>query len=98
MIDGNFCQSAHDPALVRSLVRCPAFQQVSEERTVGPSRRGSIRHGVQASALSLIVGHAFMVFLLPLLAPTQVCVAADSGYLAGVHGSVRASLTFLSLD
>ena len=64
MIDGNFTQeSAHDLALVLRAGALPASIKYLEERTVGPSLGAdSIRHGVQASILSLLVVMVFMVF------------------------------------
>src|SRR6266700_6635742 len=55
MIEGNFSQeSAHDLALVLRAGALPASIKYLEERTVGPSLGAdSIRHGVQASVLSL---------------------------------------------
>jgi preprotein translocase subunit SecD len=63
-IDGNFSQeSAHDLALVLRAGALPASIKYLEERTVGPSLGAdSIRHGVQASILSLLVVMMFMVF------------------------------------
>ena len=63
-IDGNFSQeSAHDLALVLRAGALPASIKYLEERTVGPSLGAdSIRHGVQASILSLLVVMVFMVF------------------------------------
>jgi preprotein translocase subunit SecD len=63
-IDGNFSQeSAHDLALVLRAGALPASIKYLEERTVGPSLGAdSIRHGVQASVLSLLVVMVFMVF------------------------------------
>jgi len=63
-IDGNFSQeSAHDLALVLRAGALPASIKYLEERTVGPSLGAdSIRHGVQASVLSLVVVMLFMVF------------------------------------
>ena len=63
MIEGSFGQeSAHDLALVLRAGALPASIKYLEERTVGPSLGAdSIRHGVQASALSLIVVMLFMV-------------------------------------
>src|SRR5579871_1327423 len=63
-IDGNFSQeSAHDLALVLRAGALPASIKYLEERTVGPSLGAdSIRHGVQASVLSLIVVMLFMLF------------------------------------
>jgi preprotein translocase subunit SecD len=63
-IDGNFSQeSAHDLALVLRAGALPASIKYLEERTVGPSLGAdSIRHGVQASILSLLVVMIFMVF------------------------------------
>ncbi len=62
-IDGNFSQEqAHDLALVLRAGALPASIKYLEERTVGPSLGAdSIRHGVQASILSLIVVMIFMV-------------------------------------
>jgi len=62
-ITGNFTQeSAHDLAQVLRSGALPASIKYLEERTVGPSLGAdSIRHGVQASALSLIVVMLFMV-------------------------------------
>jgi preprotein translocase subunit SecD len=63
-IDGNFSQeAAHDLALVLRAGALPASIKYLEERTVGPSLGAdSIRHGVQASVLSLLVVMIFMVF------------------------------------
>jgi len=63
-IDGNFSQdTAHDLALVLRAGALPASIKYLEERTVGPSLGAdSIRHGVQASVLSLLVVMIFMVF------------------------------------
>jgi len=63
MIEGNFSQeSAHDLALVLRAGALPASIKYLEERTVGPSLGAdSIRHGVQASILSLV---AVMLFML----------------------------------
>jgi preprotein translocase subunit SecD len=63
-IDGNFSQqTAHDLALVLRAGALPAPIKDLEERTVGPSLGAdSIRHGVQASILSLLVVMIFMVF------------------------------------
>jgi preprotein translocase subunit SecD len=63
-IDGNFSQeTAHDLALVLRAGALPASIKYLEERTVGPSLGAdSIRHGVQASVLSLLVVMVFMVF------------------------------------
>ena len=64
MIEGNFGQeSAHDLALVLRAGALPASVKYLEERTVGPSLGAdSIRHGVQASVLSLVVVMIFMLF------------------------------------
>ncbi len=64
MIEGNFSQeSAHDLSLVLSAGALPASIKYLEERTVGPSLGAdSIRHGVQASVLSLLVVMIFMLF------------------------------------
>ena len=63
MIEGNFSQeSAHDLALVLRAGALPASIKYLEERTVGPSLGAdSIRHGVQASLLSLAVVMLFML-------------------------------------
>jgi preprotein translocase subunit SecD len=63
MIEGNFSQeTAHDLALVLRAGALPASIKYLEERTVGPSLGAdSIRHGVQASFLSLIVVMLFML-------------------------------------
>jgi preprotein translocase subunit SecD len=63
-IDGNFSQeSAHELAQVLRAGALPASIKYLEERTVGPSLGAdSIRHGVQASILSLLVVMVFMVF------------------------------------
>jgi preprotein translocase subunit SecD len=63
-IDGNFSQdAAHNLALVLRAGALPASIKYLEERTVGPSLGAdSIRHGVQASILSLLVVMVFMVF------------------------------------
>jgi preprotein translocase subunit SecD len=63
LIEGNFSQdSAHDLALILRAGALPASIKYLEERTVGPSLGAdSIRHGVQASVLSLAVVMIFMV-------------------------------------
>lgn len=63
MIEGNFSQeSAHELALVLRAGALPASIKYLEERTVGPSLGAdSIRHGVQASILSLVVVMLFML-------------------------------------
>jgi preprotein translocase subunit SecD len=63
VIEGNFSQdSAHDLALVLRAGALPASIKYLEERTVGPSLGvDSIRHGVQASILSLLVVMIFML-------------------------------------
>jgi preprotein translocase subunit SecD len=63
MIEGNFSQeSAHDLALILRAGALPASIKYLEERTVGPSLGAdSIRHGVQASILSLVVVMLFML-------------------------------------
>jgi preprotein translocase subunit SecD len=62
-IEGSFTeQSSHDLALVLRAGALPASIKYLEERTVGPSLGAdSIRHGVQASILSLIVVMLFML-------------------------------------
>jgi preprotein translocase subunit SecD len=62
-ITGNFSQeSAHDLALTLRAGALPASIRYLEERTVGPSLGAdSIRHGVQASILSLVVVMLFML-------------------------------------
>jgi preprotein translocase subunit SecD len=62
-IDGNFSQeSAHELAEVLRAGALPASIRYLEERTVGPSLGAdSIRHGVQASIISLLVVMIFMV-------------------------------------
>src|SRR5499433_1124293 len=64
LIEGNFSQeTAHDLALVLRSGALPASIKYLEQRTVGPSLGAdSIRHGVQASILSLVVVMIFMVF------------------------------------
>src|SRR5213080_1323696 len=63
MIEGNFSQqSAHELAVVLRAGALPASIKYLEERTVGPSLGAdSIRHGVQASILSLLVVMFFML-------------------------------------
>jgi preprotein translocase subunit SecD len=63
LIEGNFSQErAHDLALVLRAGALPASIKYLEERTVGPSLGAdSIRHGVQASVLSLVVVMLFML-------------------------------------
>jgi protein-export membrane protein SecD len=63
MIEGSFSQqSAHELAVVLRAGALPASIKYLEERTVGPSLGAdSIRHGVQASALSLLVVMFFML-------------------------------------
>ena len=62
-ITGNFTQeTAHDEALTLRAGALPASIKYLEERTVGPSLGAdSIRHGVQASVLSLLVVMIFML-------------------------------------
>jgi len=62
-ITGNFSQeSAHDLALTLRAGALPASIKYLEQRTVGPSLGAdSIRHGVQASVLSLVVVMLFML-------------------------------------
>jgi protein-export membrane protein SecD len=64
LIEGAFSQSsAHDLALVLRAGALPASVKYLEERTVGASLGAdSIRHGVQASILSLLVVMIFMAF------------------------------------
>jgi preprotein translocase subunit SecD len=64
LINGNFSQeSAHELAVILRAGALPASIKYLEERTVGPSLGAdSIRHGVQASILSLVVVMIFMVF------------------------------------
>lgn len=63
LIEGGFSQeSAHDLALVLRAGALPASIKYLEESTVGPSLGAdSIRHGVQASVLSLLVVMVFML-------------------------------------
>lgn len=63
-IEGNFSeQSAHDLALVLRAGALPASIKYLEERTVGPSLGAdSIRHGVEASIISLLVVMLFMLW------------------------------------
>jgi preprotein translocase subunit SecD len=63
VIEGSFSQeSAHDLALVLRAGALPASIKYLEERTVGPSLGAdSVRHGVQASILSLVVVMIFML-------------------------------------
>jgi preprotein translocase subunit SecD len=63
VITGNFSQeSAHDLALTLRAGALPASIKYLDERTVGPSLGAdSIRHGVQASVLSLVVVMLFML-------------------------------------
>jgi preprotein translocase subunit SecD len=63
LIEGGFNQeSAHDLALVLRAGALPASIKYLEESTVGPSLGAdSIRHGVQASVLSLLVVMVFML-------------------------------------
>ena len=63
LIEGNFSQeSAHDLALVLRAGALPASIKYLQESTVGPSLGAdSIRHGVQASVLSLVVVMLFML-------------------------------------
>jgi len=63
VIEGSFSQgTAHDLALILRAGALPASIKYLEERTVGPSLGAdSIRHGVQASILSLVVVMMFML-------------------------------------
>ena len=64
VIEGQFGEAeAKDLSLVLSAGALPASIKYLEERTVGPSLGAdSIRHGVQASIVSLLVVMVFMVF------------------------------------
>ncbi|HMI52679.1 MAG TPA: protein translocase subunit SecD [Candidatus Saccharimonadales bacterium] len=64
MIEGNFSQeTAHELALVLRAGALPASIKYLEQSTVGPSLGAdSIRHGVQASVLSLFVVMIFLLF------------------------------------
>ena len=64
VIEGQFGeQEANDLGLVLRSGALPASIKYLEERTVGPSLGAdSIRHGVQASVISLVVVMIFMVF------------------------------------
>lgn len=64
VIEGQFGeQEANDLGLVLRSGALPASIRYLEERTVGPSLGAdSIRHGVQASVISLVVVMIFMVF------------------------------------
>jgi len=64
MIEGSYTQeSAHELAQILRAGALPASIKYLEERTVGPSLGAdSIRHGVQASVLSVIVVMLFMLF------------------------------------
>ena len=63
VIEGNFTQdSAHDLAVVLQSGALPTSIKYLEQRTVGPSLGAdSIRHGIQASVLSLVVVMIFML-------------------------------------
>jgi len=63
LIEGGFSQqSAHDLALVLRAGALPASIKYLDESTVGPSLGAdSIRHGVEASVLSLVVVMIFML-------------------------------------
>jgi preprotein translocase subunit SecD len=63
MIEGNFSQeTAHELAVVLRAGALPASIKYLAENTVGPSLGAdSIRHGVQASILSLVVVMLFML-------------------------------------
>ena len=76
-ITGNFGEAeANDLALVLRSGALPASIKYLEERTVGPSLGAdSIRHGVQASIVSLLVVMIFMVSLLPAVGRECVVVA-----------------------
>jgi preprotein translocase subunit SecD len=64
MIEGNYTQqTAHDLVVVLRAGALPASIKYLEQRTVGASLGAdSIRHGVQASVLSLIAVMLFMLF------------------------------------
>jgi len=64
MIEGNFSQqTAHELAIVLRAGALPASIKYLEQTTVGPSLGAdSIRHGVQASVLSLCVVMVFLLF------------------------------------
>lgn len=63
MIEGNFTQqSSHDLAIVLQSGALPTSIKYLDQRTVGPSLGAdSIRHGIQASVLSLLVVMIFML-------------------------------------
>ena len=89
LIEGNFSQdSAHDLALVLRAGALPASIKYLEERTVGPSLGAdSIRHGVQASVLSLLVVMIFMLFYYRLSGAQRGSgVDLEPGDLAGGAG------------
>ena len=104
VIEGNFSQdSAHDLALVLRAGALPASIKYLAERTVGPSLGAdSIRHGVQASVLSLVVVMIFMLIyyrlsganaVLALILNLIVLLAALAGFgavltLPGIAGVI----------
>jgi len=96
MIEGNFSQdSAHDLALVLRAGALPASIKYLEQRTVGPSLGAdSIRHGVQASILSLVVVMVFMVFYYRLSGANAVlALVLNLLLLLAVLGMAGATLT-----
>src|SRR5258705_7054366 len=97
-IEGNFSEvSAHDLALVLRAGALPASIKYLEERTVGPSLGAdSIRHGVQASVLSLLVVMIFMLFyyrmsggnaVLALVLNLVILMAVPAPFRAGLFPS-----------
>jgi preprotein translocase subunit SecD len=104
LIEGNFTQeSAHELALVLRAGALPASIKYLAERTVGPSLGAdSIRHGVQASVLSLLVVMIFMLFyyrlsggnaVLALILNLVILLAALAGFgavltLPGIAGVI----------
>src|SRR5467141_686742 len=96
LIEGNFSQeSAHDLALVLRAGALPASIKYLEERTVGPSLGAdSIRHGVQASVLSLVVVMLFMLVYYRLSGGNAVlALILNLVILLAVPGLFRAVLT-----
>ncbi len=97
-ITGRFGQQeSNDLALVLRAGALPASIRYLEERTVGPSLGAdSIRHGVQASVISLMVVLIFMVFyyrlsgvnaVVALLLNLVILLAALAYFRRGAHAA-----------
>jgi preprotein translocase subunit SecD len=89
-IEGNFDQqAAHELALELRSGALPASVKYLEERTVGPSLGAdSIRHGLQASVLSLVVVMLFMLVYYRLAGVNAVLALILKLTLPGIAGVI----------